>query len=117
VHMTGRIIWEVSYTRLANKELIKALIISLCLLILILGILYRSFWGIMIPVLTFLIAGINVFGYLALINRPLNAIANLIPSIILIVSTSDTIHILSKYIHKRNGSMNRQDSLQSTIMK
>jgi predicted RND superfamily exporter protein len=97
MHKAGRIYWEVTYNRLSNSELLKGIIISLAILCLAMIILYRSWKILLLALSIFLLAGINLFGYMSAIGRELNAMSNLIPVILLIVSISDLIHILEKY--------------------
>lgn len=114
-HIAGRIIFPVAYNRLSNKELKKSLILSVGLIILVVSFLYRSFWITLISLALFSISAINMFGYMALIQRNINAMANLIPCIILIVCISDVIHIYSKYQQKLDVGLNLKTALATAL--
>lgn len=100
----GRIFWEVTYNRLANKELLKGFIISILLLCITMLWLFRSFKILLMTLSIYMLTGILQFGYMSFIGRELNAMSNLIPIILLIVAVSDIIHIIEKY--RLRGELN-----------
>lgn len=99
-HIAGRKYFEVSYNRISNKELIRGVLLGLAIIALFLGWMYRSLWGVALPMAVFSLSMINFFGYCVLTNRALDATSNLFPTIILISGLSDCIHLFSNYEDK-----------------
>ena len=115
VHIAGRKYFEVSYNRLANSELKKSIIFCLLFMILVLTWLYRSFWGVLVPISIFLLTVINFLGYLAFIDHALDAMSNLFPTIILIVSIADAIYLINKYEDLIRGGSEKHLALRMAI--
>lgn len=115
VHIVGRKYFEVCYNRLSNKELKKGVILCLGIIALFLGWMYRSVWGVMLPMLVFIVSIINFFGYFVLIHRTLNASSNLFPTIILISGLSDAIHLFSNYEDKLNTTKDPAEAMTAAL--
>ncbi len=110
-HIVGRKYFEVSYNRISNKELKKGITLCLLIISLFLGWMYRSLWAVMLPMATFMVSVTCFAGYFVLINRPLDAMSNLLPSIILISCLSDVIHLFSNYEDKLKTTTSKDDAM------
>lgn len=101
--------YEVSYNRASNRELIKGTILCIGVLVLLLSFIFRSFWGVLMPLLIFCISLLNLLGYLVLMGHPLDTMSNLFPTIMLVVSVCDVIHIFSKFEERtKEGKPHRE---------
>lgn len=96
-HLIGLTNTEMRFTELAKSELSVFLTSCIFIIILTLGFIYRSFWGVILPMLVFLLTTIFMGGILVLTDRHINPLTNSLFSIILIVGISDVIHIFSKF--------------------
>ncbi len=82
---------------------LKLLIPILCFLIIaVLGISFRSFRGIALPLLSVAISIIWTIGLMALLNKPFTLISNIIPVVLLAVGSAYSIHLLSRYNEDSN---------------
>lgn len=99
-YIAGRKYFEVSYNRISNRELARGVALALAIIAFFLGWMYRSLWGVALPMAVFLLSMINFFGYCVLTSRALDATSNLFPTIILISGLSDSIHLFSNYEDK-----------------
>jgi predicted RND superfamily exporter protein len=96
-HLLGRKYMEVEYKRMVTKELVRSMAWSFGFIILVLIFLYRSVQGVLLPLISMIFALLIFYGILALTGRSLGILANLFPTIMLIVGISDVIHLLTKY--------------------
>lgn len=115
VHILGRKFIESEYKKLINKELKSSLLLCFALVFLILLILHRSLIGAIIPLFCMIISLIMLYGYMAILNRPLTIMSNLFPTIILIVGISDVIHISSKYAYESLQTIDPAIAINKTI--
>jgi predicted RND superfamily exporter protein len=115
VHILGRKYIESEYKKLVNHEMGISLTLSITFIILILFILHRSFAGVVLPLLCMVVSLIMLFGYMAIFNRTLTIMSNMLPTIVLIVGISDVIHISSKFAYESLRSASPEAAIQTTL--
>jgi len=98
VHMGGRTIGQKYYIDVMSFEMILFLSMSVILVIIFLVIAFRSVWGVMVPQFVILGGMLWVVGGMGSFHEPLNIILTTLPSIMFVVSMSDTIHLVSRYL-------------------
>lgn len=98
-------IWEVG----------KSSVIAAALIAVVMFFLFRKRTGILISLTSILVTLILFFGYLAWTGRSLSVMAALFPIIMIIVGTSDVIHIMSKYLDEGARDKSRKLALLITI--
>ena len=111
----GRPYYEVSYNRIIGKELTNAVLLCIGFTIILLFIIYKSIWAFILPLLVFIISLINILGLMVLFGLKVDGMTTLLPSIILVVSISDVVHILSKFEYYLKRGQSRRESLQSAL--
>ena len=96
-HIAGTLNYETRYFRMIDREI--QLNILLCALVIVLSLIliFRTLSGVLLPAITVIIAMILLYGFLGILDRPLDVLSTLFPTIMLVVGTSNLIHILSKY--------------------
>ncbi len=103
-HLAGRAVGQAYYVDQMKKELAIFFLISAVLVVIFLFIAFRSFQGIFFPLIIVLSSMIWVFGFMGMIQEPLNILLTILPTIMFVVSMSDVIHFVSRYIdEKRSG--------------
>jgi len=99
-----------------KREITISAIISGILVTLVMFLLFRRPWGIFVALVSIGLGMLLFMGLLGATGRELNAMAALYPVLMIIVGTSDVIHIMSKYIDElRKGE--RQDRAIVTTIK
>ncbi len=98
-------IWEVG----------KSSVIAAGLIAIVMFFLFRKRAGILISLTSILVTLFLFFGYLAWTGRSLSVMAALFPIIMIIVGTSDVIHIMSKYLDEGARDKSRKRALFITI--
>ncbi|MEM6769103.1 MAG: MMPL family transporter [Bacteroidota bacterium] len=97
------------------REVVVSALISGLLVTLIMFLLYRRPLGILVSLVSIALGLLLFLGILGLLGRELNAIAALYPVLMIIVGTSDVIHIMSKYIDELRAGQDKENAIRTTI--
>lgn len=89
---------------------IGTLIMLICMVI-----LFRRFWGTLVAFLSVFLGMIIFFGMLGWIGRPIDLMGTLFPVLMVIVGTSDVVHIMTKYVDELRSGKSKQESLKITF--
>ncbi len=114
-HILGRAYFQRELVDFQIREMIMAFIASLVLVTLIMILIYRRPIGILIALGSIALGLLLFTGYLGFTGTELNAISALFPVIMLIVGSSDVIHIFSKYVDELNHGRDKELAMQVTI--
>lgn len=114
-HLLGRTYFQTEIVRLQIYEFILATIISIILVFLTMLVLFRRVWGIVIALISILVGLLIFIGILGVFGRTLDTLALLYPIIMIIVATSDVVHVMSKYIDELQKGKTRFEAVQITI--
>lgn len=71
--------------------------ISVLILLIMLMLTIRSLHGAVLPFLTSSISVLATVGFMSLLNIPLNLLTFIIPSLIIVIGSTEDIHIISEY--------------------
>jgi len=114
-HFLGAANFQKEMAEMQQREIIVSTIISAFLVALVMLFIFRKMPGVLIS-LTSIGAGLILFfGLLGALGRPLNAMAALYPVLMVIVGTSDVVHIMSKYIDELKKGFSKKDALRVTV--
>jgi predicted RND superfamily exporter protein len=98
VILSGRTVGQKYYIDVMSFEMLLFLGLSAVLVVLFLLIAFRSVWGILIPQIVILIGMLWLIGGMGLFKEPINIILTVLPSVMFVVSISDSIHLVSRYL-------------------
>lgn len=114
-HLLGRAYFQDELVEMQIKEIRTSTVISVLLVLLIMYLLYRKPIGVFIS-LSSIGLGLLVFlGVLSMLGKELNAMSALYPVLMLIVGTSDVIHIMTKYTDTLKKGLSREESIIISI--
>jgi predicted RND superfamily exporter protein len=114
-HLLGRTYFQTEIVRLQIWEFIMATIVSIILVFLTMLFLFRRLWGIAIALISILVGLLIFIGVLGAFGRTLDTLALLYPIIMIIVATSDVVHVMSKYIDELHKGKPRFEAIRITI--
>jgi predicted RND superfamily exporter protein len=98
MRIAGRTIGQKYYIDKMLKEILLFLSLSALLVILFLVIAFRSIWGVLIPQIIIFTGMLWLIGMMGLFKEPINIILTVLPSVMFVVSMSDVIHLVSRYL-------------------
>ncbi|MCB9081132.1 MAG: MMPL family transporter [Lewinellaceae bacterium] len=114
-HYLGRSYFQRELVAMQQQEVVRSAIISGILVTLLLFLIFRRPWGVVIAMSSISLGLLLFLGLLAALGRELNAMAALYPVLMIIVGTSDVIHIMTKYIDELREGLSRRDAIRNTI--
>lgn len=96
-HILGRAYFQKELVDFQKYEMIISFFASIILVFIIMILIYRRPIGVLVSMFSIALGLLLFVGYLGVFGRELTAISALFPVIMLIVGSSDVIHIFSKY--------------------
>ncbi len=115
--MAGRPVIEVSSGLSALKD-IQVMIPLLCIILgLMLFLFYRTWRGVLIPMLVITCAVIWTMGTMAFLNVPMYTISTMLPVILVAVGIGDSMHVMSRYYdHVLKNPYGKSSEIVSGVM-
>ena len=114
-HYLGRAYFQTELVAMQKREILVSAGVAGVLVSLIMFWIFRRTWGIVIALVSIGLGMLLFMGLLGATGRPLNAMAALYPVLMIIVGTSDVIHIMSKYIDELRKGKGQSEAIQITI--
>jgi predicted RND superfamily exporter protein len=113
--MLGRPYFQTELTRMQFQEILISTIISILLISIIMILIFKRWQSIFVALSSLGIGLIVFLGILALFGRELSLMSALYPVLMLIVGTSDVVHIMSKYFDELRKGKLKKEALKRTI--
>jgi predicted RND superfamily exporter protein len=114
-HILGRANFQFEMVRIQQKEFIFCTLFSLLLVIVLIKIFYYRWTIVLLTLITVFTSMLIFAGSMSLLSRELSLMSALYPVIILIASTSDIIHIITKYIDELKKDRLQADAIKITL--
>ncbi len=114
-HFLGRPYFQKELVAMQKREITISAIVSGILVTLIMFLIFRKPWGIAVALFSIGLGMLLFMGFLGVTGRELNAMAALYPVLMIIVGTSDVIHIMSKYVDELKKGLSRKEAITITI--
>lgn len=114
-HYLGRPYFQQELVKMQQREIIVSAAVAFVLVSIILFLIFRRPAGIAIALVSIGLGMLLFIGFLGLAGRELNAMAALYPVLMIIVGTSDVIHIMSKYVDELRKGQPRRNAIRTTI--
>ncbi|MBT8232186.1 MAG: MMPL family transporter [Saprospiraceae bacterium] len=114
-HILGRAYFQTELSELQFKEITISTIISGILISIVMIFIFSKWRSILIALSSIGLALLIFLGVLSLLGRELSLMAALYPILMLIVGTSDVIHIMTKYFDELKSGKLKKEALEVTI--
>lgn len=115
VHYLGPAFFQREMVDMQIREVTVSALVSGLLVAFIMFLVFRRPLGIVVALTSIGLGLILFLGLLGVTGRGLSAIAALYPVLMIIVGTSDVIHIMSKYIDELRGGADKEAAIRTTI--
>ena len=116
-HQTGLPIIRTRYVQYMIADNITFLLPVLLMLIFLLTILFRSLVGLLLPLLVVLLTIIWTLGFMSAVGITINIISYIIPTLLMVVGISDSVHFLIKYYNTLKEIGDKKKALSETLQK
>ncbi len=114
-HYLGPAYFQKEMVEMQVREVVVSTIVSSILVFLVMFWLFRKPWGIAIALSSIGLGLLLFMGFMGVFGIELNLMAALYPVLMIIVGTSDVIHIMSKYIDELRKGQTRKAAIIVTI--
>lgn len=109
LHLAGKAIGQAYYIEQIKYEFTFFFILGVILITVVLILIYRSIWGVTVPLIVVLLAVVWLMGVMGLFGKPIDIMTALLPLVLFVVGISDVIHLLSRFFEEvRNGNTKSQ---------
>ena len=115
VHLLGRAYFQSELVKMQKREVAVSTVVAGALVTLILFLIYRRWRGVLIAMVSIALGLLLFFGLLSLLGRELNAMAALYPVLMVIVGTSDVVHLMTKYVDELRAGKPKPEALRITL--
>ena len=114
-HILGRAFFYEAIVEMQKSEVLTTTIVASILVFIILLLVYRSLPVVLISVFSIALSLLLFMGLLGWLGKELNAMAAFYPVLMLIVGTSDVIHLTDSYIRKLQSNIPRYAAITSSL--
>lgn len=114
-HTAGVITTQAVFVQKIEEELLLYIALSILIVTIVLFFLYRSFWGIAIPLASVVVSLAVFLGYMELTGQSFDVISTMFPTLMLIFGMSDVIHLQSKYIDELEKDKSRWQAMRTAF--
>lgn len=115
-HISGIPYFRNQYVNMLNGEIIWYISISSVLIIILLWFLYRTFWGVLFPMIIVWSTLLFTIALMHLTGGYLEIMSSTIAPILLCVGVADAVHMISKYDDTREAGKNKKLSIIEMLM-
>lgn len=98
-----------------EKDLAIIIPMIFLMVIIFLGLLFKRITGVVYPVLVFTISLVSAIGVQALLGIPMTNITTILPSFMLVISISDSVHILALFYPAYQRTGNREEAIVAAM--
>ena len=114
-HIAGKTYAQGVFINKMQTELAIFLSASVLLVMVFLLISFRTWWGVLVPLIIVMLSTIWILGIMALTGKTLDILMVLLPTIMFVVGMSDVVHILTRYIEQLRNGFTKVDAIKSTV--
>ena len=116
-HQAGLPVIRTRYVQYMIQDNIRFLFPVALVITILLALLFRSFAGVLLPLIVIGLTIIWTVGLMAKMGIDINIISYMIPTLLMIISVSDSVHFMVKYFQDLHEFGHRREALFQTIKK
>ncbi len=109
IHYVGRIVAQDVYLKNLQKEFTIFLLLSFIVVVLFLYFTFRSFYGVIVPIIIVLVSIVWTLGVMGIIGKSIDIMTVMLPTMIFIAGMSDVVHFFSKYFEELHKGTNKPE--------
>jgi len=115
IHYLGRAYFQQELVYIQQREIIVSAVVSSVLVLFIMFLIFRKPIGIIISLVSVGLGMILFTGFMGIFGREVSTLSALYPVLMIIVGTSDVVHIMSKYIDELRGGATKKEAVNTTV--
>jgi uncharacterized protein len=114
-HYLGRANFQKELVWMEKREVAVSTVVAAILVGIVMWLVYRRFWSVAIALGSIGLSMVLFFGLMGAWGRELSAMAALYPVLLVIIGTSDVIHMMSKYIDELRRGIPQIEAVKTTM--
>ena len=114
-HYLGRANFQKELVWMEKREVAVSTVIAALLVGIIMALIFRRVWSVVVALGSIGLAMLIFLGILGMWGRQLSAMAALYPVLMVIIGTSDVIHMMSKYIDELRRGHTQDEAIWLTM--
>lgn len=114
-YVAGKLYAQGVFINKIKSELLIFVSASVLLVILFLAYTYRSWAGVIIPLIVVAISTIWILGLMAFLGKQLDLLMVLLPTIMFVVGMSDVVHLMTKYIENLRRGDEKSAAIKTAL--
>jgi len=115
VHLAGDIIFNDVFATEANKDMATLIPAMFGVMVVVIALTLRSFWGTVITLLIIVASSVTGMGISGWIGIPMGDIASMAPTIILTLAVADSVHILSTIFKQMRLGKSKEEAIGESM--
>ncbi len=115
VHYLGMANFQKEMIEMSTNEIIKSSGFAAILVLIVMLIIFRKMASVVLTMSAIGLAMLGFLFYMYIFGQAFTPMAGLFPILMIIVSTSDVIHLLSKYIDELRKGKTRDEAIKITV--
>ncbi|GAB5538001.1 MAG: MMPL family transporter [Salibacteraceae bacterium] len=113
IHAAGKAIGQAFYIEQIRSEFVFFILIAILLIVITLILIYRSFWGVFVPLTVVLLSVIWLLGLMSTVGKSIDIMTTLLPLVIFVVGISDVIHLLSRFFEEIRAGLPKMEAIKT----
>ncbi|QNF35924.1 MMPL family transporter [Adhaeribacter swui] len=114
-HIAGKAVAQSIFVDRMRYELALFMSISIVMVVIFLYITFRTWWGVVMPLLVVLISICWSMGLMGFTNTTIDLMTMLLPTIMFVVGMSDSVHILTQYVTEIAEGKPKNQAIITTV--
>lgn len=111
IHLAGLPVVVDALDRGIRKDMERLTPLSILVIIVLLFIMFRRISGVIYPILTVILSLLSTMGLMAAMGIPISNITQILPTFMIVVGISDSVHILSIFYQKFRENGDKEKSI------
>jgi len=115
VHFAGKVVAQSVFVDRLQREMVIFMSLSFLLVMGLLWLTFRTWWGVVLPLVVVVGAIIWGLGVMGACGISIDLMTALLPLMLFVVGMSDTIHLISRYVSELGYGVGKKPALRTTI--
>ena len=111
-HLAGRIFAQAVFLDKLKTQFTLFILISVVFVTLLLWFSFRNIQAVLLPLSLITLSTLFTFGLMGALNKPIDIMTAMIPTMIFVAGMSDVIHFYTKYTDEINAGKNKGETLR-----
>ena len=112
VHLMGSPVTNQEIQEQTARDMVFFSALSIAIIALLLGVVFRRWLAILMPLSLVVLAVVATVGAMAVVDRPLTFVSQIIPSFILAVGVGFSVHVLAIYFQAVDRRQERRETIE-----